>query len=210
MLTCTHGTKASRALSFKSRKSREAATAGSGEGEQAPEPRKGTSSGGLLRSLSFKRAASAEPVALKKTASEGVAKASGGEGGTAAAAASATAGEAAPELRKGTSSGGLLRSLSFKRAAPAELKKPASEGVPKAPAPAPTQEPKKSGVGGLIRAMSFSRQKAEAKAFVQKQKQPPDGAAGEAPEKPSASAPSTAPSGLVRKLSFARKKTEAP
>tara|TARA_B100000780_G_C20869001_1_gene345621 strand:+ start:250 stop:393 length:144 start_codon:yes stop_codon:yes gene_type:complete len=45
---------------------------------------------------------------------------------------------------------------------------------------------------------------------LQKQKQPADGAAGEAPEKPSASAPGAAPSGLVRKLSFGRKKTEPP
>eukprot|EP00964_Phaeocystis_antarctica_P093000 scaffold59916_cov59-Phaeocystis_antarctica.AAC.1 len=249
LLTCTHGTKASRALSFKSKKSREAAAAGSGggEGEKAPELKKGGSSsglkrsmsfkratggeggapptaageappelkkggssGGLLRSLSFKRAASAEPGALKKSTSESVAKATGGEGRAASASPSAAAGEVAPELKKGTSSGGLLRSLSFKRGAPTELKKSASEGVPKDPATVPTQEPKKAGAGGLIRKMSFSRQKAEAKAFVQTQKQPADGTAGEAAEKPPPSAPSATPSGLVRKLSFGRKKTETP
>ena len=162
--------------------------------------------------MSFKRATSTEPGALKKSASDGVSKAAGGEGGAAAAAAPAAAGEVAPELKKGGSSGGLLRSLSFKRAASStELRTPAAEGVSnKELAPAPTQEPKKGGVGGLIRTMSFSRQKAEAKAFVQKQKQPADGAAGESPEKPSASASGAAPSGLVRKLSFGRKKMEPP
>ena len=78
------------------------------------------------------------------------------------------------------------------------------------PVPVPTQEPKKAGACSLIRKMSFSRQKAEAKAFVQTQKQPADGAAGEAAEKPPSSAPSATPSGLVRKLSFGRKKTETP
>jgi len=246
------GNKASRALSFRGKKNREAATAGSGggEGEHAPELRKGGSSGGLLRSMSFKRAAggeggaptaagealpelklggssvgllrsmsfkraaSAEPGALKKSASDGVAKAAGGEGGAAAAAASAAAGEVAPELKKGGSSGGLLRSLSFRRAASStELRTSAAEGVSnKELAPAPTQEPKKADVGGLIRTMSFSRQKAEAKAFVPAEAE----AAGRrrsgrgAREAVRLRARRRAHSGLVRKLSFGRKKTESP
>ena len=91
-----------------------------------------------------------------------------------------------------------MRSLSFKRAA--------SEGVlPKETSPA-TQDSKK-GVGGLIRKMSFSRQKTEAKAFVQKQKAEKQAADAAAAEATGGSAPSaSAPSGLVRRLSFGRKK----
>ena len=206
------GNKASRALSFKSRRNREAAPAssGGGEGERPPELRKAGSSGGILRSISFnkrgasgesgapspsfKRAESAEPAVLDKSASEGVAKAAGGED-SATATAAAAAGEAAPpELKKG----GLMRSLSFKRAA--------SKGVlPKETFPA-MQEPKK-GVGGLLRTMSFSKQKAEAKSFVQKQKAEKQAADAAAADATGGSAPSaSAPSGLVRKLSFGRKK----
>ena len=55
--------------------------------------------------------------------------------------------------------------------------------------------------------MSFSRQKAEAKAFVQKRKAEKQAADAAAAEATGGSAPSaSAPSGLVRRLSFGRKK----
>ena len=133
---------------------------------------------------------------------------------TAKAPSGAAAVEPTPELKKGASSGGLMRSLSFKRTGSSEpggLKKTqSSEGVAKEPAQPPgqapnTNEPAQDGPkngrikAGLIRSMSFSKQKAE------KQGQLSDGAEKPLAEKP----PPTAPNALVRKLSFGRKKAES-
>jgi len=197
------GNKASRALSFNSKKKRGEAAAGGAGGEGAaacdapPELKKGSSGGiaKLGRSMSFSRQKA--------------------EGGVPAAAPSgAAAVEPTPELKKGASSGGLMRSLSFKRTGSSEpggLKKTqSSEGVAKEPAQPPgqapnTNEPAQDGPkngrikASLIRSMSFSKQKAE------KQRQPSEGAEKPPTEKP----PPTAPNALVRKISFGRKKAES-
>ena len=187
------GNKASRALSFSSKKKREAAAAGDGAaGEPAQEPKR--PGGGMLRSMSFSRQKAAavsggEPAGLSKSASEGVVK--------------SEAGEASQEPKRG----GLLRSLSFSKkkvadmeamggssGGPAVLKKSASEGVaPRGEAGEPAPEPKR---GGLLRSLSFSKKKAA----EMEQKQPAEaGGTGESGEKQSAT-------GLARKMSFGRKK----